>query len=105
MIVKYVNIFLGFPITAVREIKILRQLIHMNVVSLREVISDQKDIYLVFEYMNHDLMGLLQNKFVCFNESSIFSIIKQILEGLEYCHSKNFLHRDMKCSNILLNNK
>lgn len=55
--------------------------------------------------MNHDLMGLLENEFVRFNEQSIYSITKQILEGLEYCHAKNFLHRDLKCSNILLNNK
>ncbi|CAO1365326.1 unnamed protein product [Diamesa hyperborea] len=95
----------GFPITAVREIKILRQLNHKNVVKLIEVISHEKDIYLVFEYMNHDLMGLLANKYICFNEQSILCIIKQILEGLQYCHSKNFLHRDLKCSNILLNNK
>ena len=94
------NSSLGFPITAIREIKILRQLNHKNVINLREIISDQKDYYLVFEYMNHDLMGLLENDHVCFNEQSIFSIIKQILEGLEYCHSKNFLHRDLKCSNI-----
>lgn len=96
---------LGFPITAVREIKILRQLNHKNVVNLREIISHQKDIFLVFEYMNHDLMGLLANEYVCFNEESILCIIKQILEGLQYCHAKNFLHRDLKCSNILLNNK
>lgn len=61
--------------------------------------------YLVFEYMDHDLMGLLESGLVHFNESHIKSFMRQLLEGLDYCHKKNFLHRDIKCSNILLNNK
>ncbi|XP_011136639.1 cyclin-dependent kinase 12 isoform X2 [Harpegnathos saltator] len=105
----------GFPITAVREIKILRQLNHKNIVNLREVVTDKQDaldfrkdkgsFYLVFEYMDHDLMGLLESGMVDFNEMNNASIMKQLLDGLNYCHSKNFLHRDIKCSNILMNNK
>lgn len=60
---------------------------------------------MVFEYMDHDLMGLLESGLVHFNESHIKSFMRQLLEGLDYCHKKNFLHRDIKCSNILLNNK
>lgn len=55
--------------------------------------------------MDHDLMGLLESGLVHFNESHIKSFMRQLLEGLDYCHKKNFLHRDIKCSNILLNNK
>lgn len=105
----------GFPITAVREIKILRQLNHKNIVNLREIVTDKQDaldfrkdrgsFYLVFEYMDHDLMGLLESGLVDFNEHNNASIMKQLLEGLNYCHKKNFLHRDIKCSNILMNNK
>ncbi|XP_015512702.2 cyclin-dependent kinase 12 isoform X1 [Neodiprion lecontei] len=105
----------GFPITAVREIKILRQLNHKNIVNLREIVTDKQDaldfrkdkgsFYLVFEYMDHDLMGLLESGMVDFNEMNNASIMKQLLDGLNYCHSKNFLHRDIKCSNILMNNK
>lgn len=105
----------GFPITAVREIKILRQLNHRNIVNLREIVTDKQDalefrkdkgsFYLVFEYMDHDLMGLLESGMVEFNEENNASIMKQLLDGLNYCHKKNFLHRDIKCSNILLNNK
>ncbi|XP_064648634.1 cyclin-dependent kinase 12-like isoform X2 [Lineus longissimus] len=105
----------GFPITAVREIKILRQLNHPNIVNLREIVTDKKQaldfrkdkgaFYLVFEYMDHDLMGLLESGLVHFNEDHIASFMKQLLDGLNYCHGKNFLHRDIKCSNILLNNK
>ena len=105
----------GFPITAVREIKILRQLNHHNIVNLKEIATDKQDaldfrkdkgsFYLVFEYMDHDLMGLLESGLVEFNEQNNASIMKQLLDGLDYCHKKNFLHRDIKCSNILMNNR
>ncbi|GFN80370.1 cyclin-dependent kinase 12 [Plakobranchus ocellatus] len=105
----------GFPITAVREIKILRQLQHPNIVNLKEIVTDKQDaldfrkdkgsFYLVFEYMDHDLMGLLDSGLVTLREEHIASFMRQLLEGLKYCHNKNFLHRDIKCSNILLNNK
>lgn len=105
----------GFPITAVREIKILRQLNHKNIVNLREIVTDKQDavdfrkdkgsFYLVFEYMDHDLMGLLESGMVDFNELNNACIMKQLMDGLNYCHKKNFLHRDIKCSNILMNNR
>ncbi|XP_013926580.1 PREDICTED: cyclin-dependent kinase 12-like [Thamnophis sirtalis] len=105
----------GFPITAIREIKILRQLIHQSVVNMKEIVTDKQDaldfkkdkgaFYLVFEYMDHDLMGLLESGLVHFSEDHIKSFMKQLMEGLDYCHKKNFLHRDIKCSNILLNNR
>lgn len=61
--------------------------------------------YLVFEYCDHDLMGILDSGFVKFNTKHIGSMMKQLLGGLNYCHKKNFLHRDIKCSNILMSNK
>lgn len=67
--------------------------------------QDKGSFYLVFEYMDHDLMGLLESKMVDFTESHNASIMRQLLDGLAYCHRKNFLHRDIKCSNILMNNK
>ncbi|XP_078230454.1 cyclin-dependent kinase 12 isoform X6 [Callithrix jacchus] len=66
--------------------------------------KDTGAFYLVFEYMDHDLMGLLESGLVHFSEDHIKSFMKQLMEGLDYCHKKNFLHRDIKCSNILLNN-
>jgi serine/threonine protein kinase len=105
----------GFPITAVREIKILRQLQHPNIVNMIEIVTDKQEaidfrkdrgeFYLVFEYMDHDLFGLLDSGLLELNNDQIASFMKQLLEGLHYCHSKNFLHRDIKCSNILINNK
>ncbi|KAL4659289.1 cyclin-dependent kinase 12-like [Arapaima gigas] len=104
----------GFPITAIREIKILRQLNHRSVVNMKEIVTDKQDaldfkkdkgaFYLVFEYMDHDLMGLLESGLVQFSHDHVRSFMRQLMEGLDYCHKKNFLHRDIKCSNILLNN-
>ena len=59
----------------------------------------------MFEYLDHDLMGVLESGLVHFTEDHVKSFTKQLLEGLSYCHRKNFLHRDIKCSNILLSNK
>jgi len=105
----------GFPITAVREIKILRQLKHKNIIKLREIVTDKQEavdfrkdkgsFYLVFDFMEHDLMGLLDSGLVTFTQELNASIMRQIMEGLAYCHDRNFLHRDIKCSNILMNNR
>lgn len=108
------NFSLTFDCSQVREIKILRQLNHKNIVNLIEIVTDKtnalefrKDkgsFYLVFEYMDHDLMGLLLSGEVNFTENNIAHIMHQLLEALTFCHRNNFLHRDIKCSNLLLNN-
>lgn len=105
----------GFPITAVREIKILKQLNHENIVNLKEIVTDKSNVlgfkkdkgafYLVFEFLDHDLMGLLESGLVEFNQANIAHIMRQLLDGLNYCHKNKFLHRDVKCSNILMNNR
>lgn len=100
----------GFPITGLREINILRELQHPNIIKLHQIVNDEQNprrqgTYLVFEYMNHDLMGLLDNEAMVFDEITIYRIFRQILEGLNYCHQRLILHRDLKCSNILMNNK
>ncbi|CAF3055352.1 unnamed protein product [Rotaria socialis] len=103
----------GFPITAVREIQILRQLTHENIVNLKEIVMDARSIsdirndtsfYLVFEYCDHDLFGLLDSGLIQLDLDHIASLMFQIMSGLAYCHNRKFLHRDIKCSNILLNN-
>ncbi|XP_075266086.1 uncharacterized protein LOC142358564 isoform X3 [Convolutriloba macropyga] len=105
----------GFPITSIREVKILRQLKHASIVNLVEIVTDKASahewkngkgsFYLVFEYMDHDLLGVLDSRLVQFTEDHVKSLMKQLLDGLAYCHKKKFLHRDIKCSNILINNK
>ena len=70
--------------------------------------KEKGSFYLVFEFMDHDLMGLLdaqESYKVNFSEAMNASIMRQLLDGLSYCHDRNFLHRDIKCSNILINNR
>ncbi|CAH9071102.1 unnamed protein product [Cuscuta epithymum] len=90
-----------------REITILRRLDHPNIMKLEGVITSHSScsICLVFEYMEHDLSGLLSCPDIKFSDSQIKCFMKQLLSGLEHCHSRGVMHRDIKVSNILVNNE
>lgn len=98
----------GFPLTALREIMILKNLKHPNLINLIEIVSTKQskdkisNVYLVFEYMEHDMAGLLKNK-ISFKEMTIKSIFYQILMGVNHLHKNNIIHRDIKSANILIN--
>ncbi|KAG5383160.1 hypothetical protein IGI04_034630, partial [Brassica rapa subsp. trilocularis] len=87
-----------------REIIILRRLNHPNVMQLEGIIISKASgsMYLVFEYMDHDLTGLASTPGIKFSQSQIKCYVKQLLLGLEHCHSCGVLHRDIKGSNLLL---
>ncbi|CAE6412364.1 unnamed protein product [Rhizoctonia solani] len=94
----------GFPVTAMREIKLLQSLRHENVVNLHEMMVSKGNVFMVFEYMDHDLTGVLSQTQFTFTPAHLKSLCAQMLSGLAYLHQKSVIHRDMKGSNILLNN-
>ncbi len=116
----------GLHLTALREIKILKQLEHENMVRLKEIVTSvgskewksgansnmgrtvteeerRGNIYLVLEYVEHDLAGLLDHQYV-FPVPAIKFLVKQLLKVLSHMHEHAYLHRDIKCSNLLIDN-
>jgi serine/threonine protein kinase len=89
-----------------REILILRKLDHPNIIKLEGLVTSRSScsLYLVFEYMEHDLTGLASLPGVKFTEPQVKCYMKQLLSGLEHCHSRGVLHRDIKGSNLLIDN-
>ncbi|KAM3311479.1 hypothetical protein ACQJBY_031876 [Aegilops geniculata] len=87
-----------------REICVLRKLNHPNVIKLEGIVTSpvSQNLHLVFEYMEHDLVGLAATPELKFTESQVKCLMQQILSGLDHCHSKGILHRDMKGSNLLI---
>ncbi|KAF7820505.1 protein IMPAIRED IN BABA-INDUCED STERILITY 1-like [Senna tora] len=90
-----------------REIMILRRLDHPNIMKLEGIITSRlsSSIYLVFEYMEHDLAGLVSSPDIKFSETQVKCYMRQLLSGLEHCHLHGVMHRDIKVSNILVNNE
>ncbi|CAK8539282.1 unnamed protein product [Lathyrus sativus] len=90
-----------------REIYIMRQLNHPNILKLEGLVTSRTStsLYLVFEYMEHDLAGLAARPGIKFTEPQIKCYMKQLLSGLEHCHKMGVLHRDIKGSNLLVDNK
>ncbi|CAN6726412.1 unnamed protein product [Malus baccata var. baccata] len=89
-----------------REILILRRLDHPNVVKLEGLVTSRMScsLYLVFEYMEHDLAGLAASPAIKFTEPQVKCYMNQLLSGLEHCHNRYVLHRDIKGSNLLIDN-
>ncbi|KAJ6802798.1 putative protein kinase superfamily protein [Iris pallida] len=89
-----------------REILILHRLDHPNVVKLEGLVTSRMScsLYLVFEYMEHDLAGLAASPGIKFTEPQVKCYMHQLLSGLEHCHNRGVLHRDIKGSNLLLDN-
>ncbi|XP_052175447.1 probable serine/threonine-protein kinase At1g54610 [Diospyros lotus] len=90
-----------------REILVLRKLDHPNVIKLEGLVTSRmsSSLYLVFEYMEHDLSGLAAVQGVKFTEPQVKCYMKQLLSGLEHCHKNGVLHRDIKGSNLLIDNE
>ncbi|CAM9164178.1 unnamed protein product [Ectocarpus fasciculatus] len=113
----------GLPVTAIREMKILNELSHPSMVRLLEIVTsvgeeddddDGKDsprtdrgrrgsLYIVLEYLEHDLAGLLDLN-ITFSAVQMKALLRQLLEILAFIHDNKYVHRDIKCSNLLIDN-
>ncbi|XP_043932754.1 cyclin-dependent kinase 18 isoform X2 [Protopterus annectens] len=95
----------GAPCTAIREVSLLKNLKHANIVTLHDIIHTDRCLTLVFEYLDSDLKQYLDN---CGNLMSMHNVkifMFQLLRGLAYCHRRKILHRDLKPQNLLINEK
>ncbi|XP_070601604.1 cyclin-dependent kinase 18 [Erythrolamprus reginae] len=95
----------GAPCTAIREVSLLKNLKHANIVTLHDIIHTKCSLTLVFEYLDSDLKQYLDN---CGNLMSMYNVkifMFQLLRGLSYCHQHKILHRDLKPQNLLINGK
>ncbi|CAM8947635.1 unnamed protein product [Rhodiola kirilowii] len=97
----------GFPLTSLREINILLSFHHPSIVDVKEVVvgSSLDSIFMVMEYMEHDLKGLMETMKQPYSQSEVKCLMLQLLEGVKYLHNNWVLHRDLKTSNLLLNNR
>jgi serine/threonine protein kinase len=95
----------GIPSTALREITILRELKHPNIVRLLDVVLNDSKLYLLFEFIECDLRKFLINfKEKSLDENLVKNFLYKILDAVAYCHSKKIIHRDLKPQNILTAN-
>ncbi|XP_075932131.1 cyclin-dependent kinase 17 isoform X2 [Anarhichas minor] len=95
----------GAPCTAIREVSLLKDLKHANIVTLHDIVHTEKSLTLVFEYLDKDLKQYMDD---CGNIMSMHNVkvfLFQILRGLSYCHKRKVLHRDLKPQNLLINEK
>ncbi|KTG45408.1 hypothetical protein cypCar_00018051 [Cyprinus carpio] len=95
----------GAPCTAIREVSLLKDLKHANIVTLHDIVHTDKSLTLVFEYLDKDLKQYMDD---CGNIMSMHNVkifLFQILRGLAYCHRRKVLHRDLKPQNLLISER
>ncbi|XP_018014773.1 cyclin-dependent kinase 11B isoform X2 [Hyalella azteca] len=97
----------GFPITSLREINTLLKGQHCNIVTVREIVvgSNMDKIYIVMDYVEHDLKSLMETmskKKQSFSLGEVKTLMLQLLRAVHHLHDNWILHRDLKTSNLLL---
>ncbi|XP_008580676.1 PREDICTED: cyclin-dependent kinase 3 isoform X1 [Galeopterus variegatus] len=93
----------GVPSTAIREISLLKELKHPNIVRLLDVVHNEKKIYLVFEFLSQDLKKYMDSAPASeLPLHLVKSYLFQLLQGVNFCHSHRVIHRDLKPQNLLI---
>uniref|UniRef100_A0A8B9LIY4 cyclin-dependent kinase n=1 Tax=Astyanax mexicanus TaxID=7994 RepID=A0A8B9LIY4_ASTMX len=97
----------GFPITSLREINTILKAQHTNIVTVREIVvgSNMDKIYIVMNYVEHDLKSLMETMKQPFLPGEVKTLMIQLLRGVRHLHDNWILHRDLKTSNLLLSHK
>ncbi|KAF2276011.1 Pkinase-domain-containing protein [Westerdykella ornata] len=97
----------GTPSTAIREISLMKELKHENIVLLHDVIHTENKLMLVFEYMDKDLKRYMDahGDHSALDPPTIKSFMYQLLRGIAFCHENRVLHRDLKPQNLLINTR
>uniref|UniRef100_A0A673ZD97 Cyclin dependent kinase 17 n=1 Tax=Salmo trutta TaxID=8032 RepID=A0A673ZD97_SALTR len=95
----------GAPCTAIREVSLLKDLKHANIVTLHDIIHTDKSLTLVFEYLDKDLKQYMDDCGNILSMQNVKIFLFQILRGLSYCHRRKVLHRDLKPQNLLINER
>lgn len=103
----------GFSTTSLREIQLLQEIKHQNIIKIIEIIYNKdkfieqsSSVAIVFEYMPHDLSSFIKNQEIYsqVTQGQLKGYMKQILEAIQFLHKNNIMHRDIKSSNILISN-
>ncbi|XP_045116678.1 cyclin-dependent kinase 17-like isoform X2 [Portunus trituberculatus] len=93
----------GAPCTAIREVSLLKDLKHANIVTLHDIVHTDKSLTLVFEYLDRDLKQYMDECGAQLSMNNVKIFLFQLLRGLAYCHQRRVLHRDLKPQNLLIN--
>ncbi|KAJ6569661.1 Pkinase-domain-containing protein [Mycena capillaripes] len=97
----------GTPSTAIREISLMKELKHVNIVRLHDVIHTETKLILIFEFCEQDLKKYMDQHGDrgALDPATVRSFMFQLLKGTNFCHENQVLHRDLKPQNLLINRK